>query len=211
MPNVGGLTLNEAGYVVGRSTTAINRAIDRDRLQASLHPRGKGKRRMVGPAELRFLAITDRVEDDLTPAARRKVYEAIQRLPADADRLEIGVMTFRLIDVDRRIAERLARLDAVKGMIEERPDAEPVIRGTGLSPHAVAAFARGQTPDEIVADHPGLTREQVGAAIDYATVYPRAGRPLPARSLKRMLSDLAEAGVWDVGRDDEPMAPRSLP
>ena len=51
------LTLNEAGYVVGQSSTAINRAVDRGVIKARLQRRGKLQLRKVGPAELRFLAV----------------------------------------------------------------------------------------------------------------------------------------------------------
>jgi ribosomal protein S20 len=49
------LTLNEAGYVVEQSNTAINRAVDRGVIKAKLQRRGKTRLRKVGPAELRAL------------------------------------------------------------------------------------------------------------------------------------------------------------
>jgi hypothetical protein len=51
---------------------------------------------------------------------------------------------------------------------------------------------------DIREDYPSLTPAQIDAAIEYTNVYPKPGRPLPARSFKRMLSDMAESGVWDV-------------
>lgn len=204
------LTLNEAGYVVGQSSTAINRAVDRGVIKAKLQRRGKARLRKLGSAELRFLAIAGEVEKD-PPAARRKVYEAIRRLPPDAHRLEFGVMEFKLADVDRRIAERLRRLAEVKALVDVRPEAEPVLRGTNVSVYEVAALRRGQTAAEILEDYPGLTAEQVDAAVEYAKVYPKTGRPLPARSFKRMLSDMAASGAWDVESNDEPMTPRLIP
>jgi hypothetical protein len=93
--NAVSLTLNEAGYVVEQSNTAINRAVDRGVIKAKLQRRGKVRLRKVGPTELRFLAISGEVERKLTPAGRREVYEAMRRLSTDAHRLEIGVMTFR--------------------------------------------------------------------------------------------------------------------
>lgn len=205
------LTLNEAGYIVEQSSTAINRAVDRGVIKAKLQRRGKARLRKIGSAELRFLAIAGEVEKDLTPAARRKVYEAIRRLPADAHRLEFGVMEFKLADVDRRIAERLRRLAEVKALVDVRPGAEPVLRGTNVPVYEIAALARGQTAAEILEDYPGLTAEQVEAGVEYAKVYPKTGRPLPARSFKRMLSDMAASGAWDVESDDEPMTPRPIP
>ena len=205
------LTLNEAGYVVEQPNTAINRAVDRGVIKAKLQRRGKTRLRKVGAAELRFLAISGEVERKLTPAGRREVYEAMRRLSADAHRLEIGVMTFQLADVDRRIAERLKRLRQIKTLVGETPNGEPVLRGTHVPVHEIAALTRGQSVAEIVEDYPGLTPAQVEAAVEYARVYPKAGRPLPARSLKRMLSDMAHSGVWDVAGDDERIEPRQIP
>ena len=211
MSSVVSLTLNEAGYVVGQSSTAINRAVDRGVIKAKLQRRGNCRLRKIGPAELRFLAIAGEIEKDLTPGARRKVYEAIRRLPADAHRLEMGVMEFRLTEVDRRIAERLQRLSAVKALVTDRPGTDPIIRDTDIPVYVIAALARGQTVAEIIEDYPGLTPEQIDAAVEYAKVYPKTGRPLPTRSFKRMLGDMAESGVWDVEDDDEPLTPRQIP
>lgn len=205
------LTLNEAGYVVGQSSTSINRAIDRGIIKAKLQRRGKIKLRKLGPAELRFLAIAGETERDLTPAARRKVYQAMRRLPPSAHRLELGVMEFKLVEIDRRIAERLQHLEAMKGFIDQHSDLGPIIRGTTVSAYVVAALARGQTAAEIVEDYPGLTPAQIEAAAQYANIYPKQGRPLPARSFKRTLADMAASGAWDVEGDDEPVVPHLIP
>jgi addiction module HigA family antidote len=34
--------------------------------------------------------------------------------------------------------------------------------------------------------------------------------PLPTRSFKRMLSDMADSGVWDIESDDDPPTPRKI-
>jgi hypothetical protein len=204
------LTLNEAGYVVGQSRATINRAIDRGVIKARLFRRGKTQVRRVGGAELRFLAITAQIGIDLTPAARRKIYEAIRRALPEAPRLEFGIMELKLTEVDRRIDERLRRLEQLKALVDESAP-EPVLRGTGVPVHVVAALARGQNTAEIVDDYPTLTAGQVEAAAEYAKVYPRTGRPLPTRSLKRMLGDLAAAGVWDLENGPPPVEPQPIP
>jgi hypothetical protein len=194
------LTISEAGYVVGQSRARINRAVDRGEIKARLLRRGKAQVRSVGAAELRFLAITALIGRDFTPSARRRIYKAVLQALPDSSRLELGVVEFRLADVDRGIEERLRRLGEVKAAVDESR-AEPVLRGAGIPVHAVAALARGQTAGEIVQDYPSLTTGQVEAAVEYAKIYPRTGRPLPTRSLKRMLGDLAAAGVWDLQDD----------
>jgi hypothetical protein len=64
------LTLNEAGYVVGQSSTAINRAVDRGIIKVKLQRRGRGQLRKPGASELRYLAIAGAMEKDPTPAGR---------------------------------------------------------------------------------------------------------------------------------------------
>jgi hypothetical protein len=73
-----------------------------------------------------------------------------------------------------------------------------------------AALARGQSTTEIVGDCPPLTAEQV-AAVGYAKLCPRTGRPPPVRSFRRMLADLAAAGVWDLENEPPPVEPRLIP
>jgi uncharacterized protein (DUF433 family) len=210
MPRDVSLTLNEASYVVGRPAKAINRAVDKGIIRAQAQRRGKGRLRKIGWPELRFLAIAGVVEKDLTPVARRKLYAAVRRLPPETHRLELGVMEFRLLEIDRRLTERLQRLDEVKVAIDESQEGNPVIRGTNVPVYVVAALARGQSVEEVIQDYPGLTPAQVNTAVEYAQVYPKPGRPLPTRSFKRMLSDMAASGVWSV-EGEEPLAPQTIP
>jgi uncharacterized protein (DUF433 family) len=205
--NAVSLTLSEAGYVVEQSSTAINRAVDRGIIKAQLQRRGKNQLRKIGSPELRFLAIAGEVEKDLTPAARRKVYEAMRRLPADVHLLSVGIMEFKLVEIDQRIASRLEQLQKVKALVEEFSGGDPVIRGTNVPAYVIAALAQGETTAEIIDDYPNLTPAQIEAASEYAKVYPKPGRPLPRRSFKKMLADMAESGVWD---DDEPMNRSSM-
>jgi hypothetical protein len=198
------LTLNEAGFVLGQPAAAINRAVDRGLIKARLQQRGKHRLRRVGPAELRFQALAGALRGDLTPAGRRKVYEAMRRLPADAPpRVSLGVLAFDLAEIDRRLAERLQQLEAVKAAVEPHPDADPTLRGTQVSVYVIAALAQGETSADILSDYPELVPPQIQAAVEYAAVYPRSGRPLPARSFKQSLTAMAESGVWDVA-DDAP-------
>jgi hypothetical protein len=204
------LTLNEASYVVGQSPAAINRAVDQGVIKARLFRRGKAKVRRIGGAELRFLTFAAQAGKDFTPAARRKIYEAIRRALPEVSRLELGVMELKVTEVDRRIDERLRRLEQVKALVDASAP-EPVLRGAGVPVHVVAALARGQSVTEIIEDYPILTSGQVEAAVEYARVYPRTGRPLPTRSLKRVLGDLAAAGVWDLENDPLPVEPQPIP
>ena len=205
-------SLNEAGFLTGQSTAAINRAIDRKEIDA----RAGGARttngaRRVGPAELRTLAVIGAVGKDLTPAARRKVSAAMRRLPAKRSQVSFGAFDIRLDDFDARIAERRDRLDQLRALVQPQQDGDPIIRGTRNSVYVIAAFTRGQTVAEIIEDCPGMTAELIAAAADYARVYPRSGRPLPTRSFTRTLIDLGNSGVWDVESGEDLVAPHLVP
>ena len=203
------LTLNEAGFVAEQPSTAINRAVDKGVIKAKLHSRGKTSFRQIGTPELCYLAIAGLIEKDLTPAARRKVYKAVRRLPSAEYRLDLGIIVLKLAKIDKSITERLARLADIKAHIDEGAR-EPQLKGVGLPVHVVASLARDQTVEEITEDYPALSCKQVEAAVEYAKIYPRTGRPLPVRSFKRLLGDLAVAGVWDGEGEAEPTKPRTM-
>ena len=201
-------TVGEASYVVERTAAAINRAVDRGLIEAARTPRGAegeggGVVRRFGPAELRYLLVEGDLEGDLTPAARRRVYEALRELPNGEHRVQVGPrLALELADVDERIAARLDRLEAAKAHVEVA-GTEPVLRGTdGMPVYLVAALAIGQGVEATLEDHPGLARAQVEAAAEYAQAYPKTGRPYPARSFKRMLGELADLGAFDPAEGD---------
>lgn len=197
------LTVSEASYVVERTAAAINRAVDRGLIEAAREARGAGGEgggvlRKLGPAELRYLLVEGDLEDDLTPSARRRVYEALRSLPEGEHQVRVGQrLALELVDVDARIAARLAQLEAAKAHVEE-DSAEPVLRGTdGVLAYLIAALAAGQGVEATLDDYPGLSRAQVEASVEYARAYPKSGRPYPTRSFKRMLGELADLGAFD--------------
>ena len=129
---------------------------------------------------------------------------ALGRLATAAGPIDVIVMDIEALTmlVSANLMSRIADLsDQIRIVI---PDAV-------WSALAVAALTAGQSVAEIIEDYPGLTPAQVEAAVEYAKVYPRPGRPLPAHSLKRMLSDLAATGIWDLEPDSEPLAPQPVP
>jgi hypothetical protein len=56
----------------------------------------------------------------------------------------------------------------------------------------------------------GELDDETVASIETAE-YGEDGQPLPGGGLKRMLSDMAMSGVWDVESDDDPIEPRLIP
>jgi hypothetical protein len=206
------LTLSEAGYVLDRSPTAINKAVDTGVIRVRQLRKGKAVHRLVGPAELRFLLLAEQLEGDLTPAGRRRLYVAVRRLPDDTHHLTLGQVVLDLARIDHDLRLRMQRLEQVRKKVDNDADRdEPVIRGTAIPVYMVAALAREETPEEILEDYPSLSKAQVDAAIEYAKAYPKRGRPYPGRSLKRALAELADIGAFEKGEERLTGSPRKIP
>lgn len=206
------LTLTEAGYVLNRSATALNKAVDTGVIRARQRKVGSTVQRVLGPAEMRFLLLADRLDKDLTPTGRRRLYEAIRHLSGDTRHVALGEIVLDLGKIDADLKTRLGRLDALRRWVETTgARGEPVIKGSKVPVHMVAALARSQSVAEIVEDCPSLSAEQVEAAIEYAKAYPKRGRPYPGRSLKRELGKLADLGAFEVDTKLADVVPRRMP
>jgi hypothetical protein len=205
------LTLSEAGYVLDRSPASLNKAVDTGVIRVQQRKVGKAVQRLLGPAELRFLRLADELDKVLTPAGRRRLYEALRKVPSDTHTVRLGSIDLDLARVDSDLKIRLARLDRVRNRIDRKDElSEATIRNSEIPAHLVAALAIGQTMEEILEDFPSLNRAQVEAAVEYAKAYPKRGRPYPTRSLKRTLADMAELGVFEGDAPNE-ASPRTIP
>jgi uncharacterized protein (DUF433 family) len=206
------LTLSEAGYVLDRSPTALNKAVDTGVIRARQRKVGRGVQRLVGPAELRFLRLADELDKDLTPSGRRRLYEALRKLSSNTHMVRWGKLDLDLARIDSDLETRMARLEQVRSWIDRREGQdEALIRDTEIPAHLVAALAREQTVEEILSDFPSLSKTQVEAAIGYAKAYPKRGRPYAPRSLKRTLAEIADLGAFDGDDRPEESAPRAIP
>ena len=183
------LTPNEVAFTVGRDVDAVQRAVDSGVVDKRTRTVRGRTRRVFGRSELRFFQIAGEIEGALTPEGRRRLYEAVLR--PRGRRVRIGPLEVDLAAVDRQIEDRLGELKRIRESVEPGPDGEPVLRGTRVPVHLVAALAEAGGLAEAARAYPSLSRAQVGAAVAYAEVYPKRGRPYPAKSLKRMLSELA--------------------
>ena len=83
---------------------------------------------------------------------------------------------------------------------EQKPEEAPVIPGTDIPIHMIAAIA-GECSDreilEVLEDYPSLDRQKVMDAVSAASKTP-SSVVYPPRSLKRALGDLVDAGVFDT-------------
>ena len=201
------LTPNEAAFTAGRDVDDVQRAVDSGVVEKRTRTVRGRTRRVFGRSELRFFRVVAGVEDDLTPKGRRKLYEAILR--PRGSRVSVGPFEVDLADVDRQIEGRLGELQRIKRSVRTGPDGEPVLRGTTVPVHLVAALAEAGGTDEARRAYPSLSAADVEAAAQYARVYPKRGRPYPERSLKRMLRELALPDEV-FGEPDPEVGPREV-
>lgn len=201
------VTVNEASYILGQPSTVINKAVDDGIVKAGVLRRGGLSSRVFGFSELRFYRVAWDLGAGLTPSGRKSIYKAIRGLSAHQRRLRWGPFETDLTKLDREISQRIKRLWDLKSRIEDSAESEPLIHGTNISAYVIAGLAEGQTVAEILEDYPGLSRAQIEAAIDYARVYPKKGRPHPARSFKRMVGDI---GLKDVPIVKTAKGPREI-
>lgn len=190
-------TVQEASYVVGRSRKLIDQAVDRGELPKTRNAKG----RYLKLWDLRYLAVQTLVGDDVTPLGRTKLYQAIRKSSVGQGQIRFGFLVFDMAVVDKGIVERVAKLAQLGAVVERHGEPTPVLRGTEVPVHLIASLARGQGVDPTLEDYPTLSRSQVEAAVEYAIAYPKPGRPYPATSLKRLLGEAADGGLFDEKGD----------
>jgi uncharacterized protein (DUF433 family) len=188
------LTAAEAAVIADVPLRSVNRAIDEHILPESLVRTDGGRRiRAEACAYLRFYV---HAADKLTADQRQRV---IGRLAPVRGRPPPRVVVdgFLTVDFDPFIEETIARhekLVLAREMVVEDPDTLsglPVIRGTRIPVHDVAAALRsGQPHERIRRAYSGLTDEQIELASLYADANPPRGRPRrkPSKAA-RLVSD----------------------
>ena len=178
------LTTTEAAVAAGVSLPQINRVID-DRILPDDWYRISPVRSFRTDACL-FLAFYYETANLLTASAR---LQTIRNAAAHRSSWEnwkdyvVGdhFLTVRFGDLWKTVDERLHKLAAAESMVIEDPEilsGTPVVRGTRVPVHSVAALLDGGTPvKEILQAYPSLTESQVELASIYAKAVPQRGRP----------------------------------
>ncbi len=183
------LTPREAAFVADSTLLAVERAVDGGVVPNQTQTVAGRKTRVLGHSELRFFSTLRSQENALTLAGRRLLYEAVQH-PQDG-KATLGPFVVDVRKVDLEIERRFAELNQLKGRVEEGTDGDPVVKGTAVPVHVVAALATDGGVEAACRAYPSLPRTAIETAVAYAAVYPKRGRPYPARSMKQMLSELA--------------------
>ena len=192
------LTVREAAYVARAPESRIQRAIERGQLPAKTHHKGRLTVRLIALEPLLGYAVEQRVAPyvSLGQGGRNAIRAALHPLAVEfasaasestrsvSDSIQVGPVK---LDIGAVIADVIAELRAVlesRAKVVCDPEirgGEPVVRGTRVPVYRLAELkAQGVSDDVLLADHPSLTREHLAAALLYARLHPRRGRPVRA-------------------------------
>ncbi|HEX8276973.1 MAG TPA: DUF433 domain-containing protein [Longimicrobiaceae bacterium] len=178
-----GFSPREAAFATGLSEKTINQAIDRAEVGVPGHARS-GAERLLGFPDLLYLRLRGDVGRLLSAEGKRRLRQQLAhavRGRQSPTAVSIGVVEVQVESEARALEEKLARIEEARTFVVSDPEVragEPVVRGTRIPVHALADLAsQGADHDELLEDYPALTRESLEAALLYARMYPRRGRP----------------------------------
>jgi uncharacterized protein (DUF433 family) len=179
-----GFSPREAAFVTGLSEKTINQAIDRAEVMP-LPTRVAGDReRMLAFPELVYLRLRGQVGRLLSPEGKRKLRQELGQVAAKPRHpavVSIGALKVNVGLEVRTLRKKVAEIEKMRSFVTLNPEVragEPVVRGTRIAVHTLADLAaQGAPVEELLEDYPSLTAESLDAALAWARMYPRRGRP----------------------------------
>jgi uncharacterized protein (DUF433 family) len=217
----GELTTAEAAFVLDMTPENVRSALKKVLSMEERRELGENSAVMLRHEELVVLHYT-KTHPSMTPEQRAQLHKRlrlrkegiVRRHPAGKRRLQdtkIPITEDRtmLVDIGPTVLElnqRMARLEELRGAVEDGPDGEPVLKGTRIPLYRVAALAQEVEGtlhlDEARLGFPSLNDTQLLAACEYAKAYPKKGKPYPPKSLKTVLGDLNLREMFETSDDD---------
>jgi uncharacterized protein (DUF433 family) len=172
----------EAVFVTGLSEKTISQAIDRKEVDTLPAQRQGENERLLGFSELVYLRLRDSVGRLLSPEGKRMLREQLAEVRGEpVEHVSLGALELTVAPEMEAVRENLERIRHARSFVTVDPEVragEPVVRGTRISVSMLADLERqGATREELLEDYPALTGESLEAALFYARLYPRRGRP----------------------------------
>ena len=180
--NSPGLSPREAAFATGLSEKTINQAIDREEVQLLPKRRQDERERILGLPDLVYLLLRKDVGRLLSPEGKRRLRQQLGHCVGERPEVvTIGAVEVRIGPEVEAIEQKLERIEQARSFVTTDPDVragEPVVRGTRIPVHMLGDLAeQGASREELLEDYPALTPEALDAALLYARMYPRRGRP----------------------------------
>lgn len=173
----------EAAWLAGVTRKTVDQAIDREEIR-TVAAEGTSPR-ALGVGSLVYLRLRRDAGELLSSEAKRQLSRELERAEVGEIPAEVALGPIR-IDTKaaaEEVVERLAQYAAARRFVEIDPEirgGEPVITGTRVPVYMLADLVRmGTTPEEMREDYPSVSPEALEAAVLYAEVNRRRGRPVP--------------------------------
>jgi len=180
--------LSKAAFVLREPVEDVRRTVERRQIQSHLVICGGRKVRAVDHKTLVFLSWANEHHADLKPALYKKFYESLRRHKGLPTEISSGTFQASLVEAVREVQARLETLHELEKQVERNAAGEPVLKGTEVEVHRIAALrAGGMTSAEVRKDYPSLTPDQIDFASAYAAANPKPGRPYPKLTAKEAL------------------------
>jgi uncharacterized protein (DUF433 family) len=204
------LKLAEAAYVAGVSLRDINRSVDEHILPESLHAHREDRERFLFAYACPLVAFYFEAASRLTSDERTRVIsiawdrmrsahvQSLSGVGVAAQGISL-IITDEFLSIDLlpffdKVRSRFAKLKESAEIVQSNKyvmGGAPVVRGTRVSPHDLAAsIAKGIPPERILDAYPGIDARTLDLAVIWAKSNPVRGRPkriseiLPAGSRK---------------------------
>ncbi len=183
-------TAAEAAFVLREPVKAVKKAFDDGPVEPKLIAKAGGSVRAVEWVDLLYLFAMRSLRDELTPKARNEFYHALKRLPVGETReVRFGRLCVSIGDLHVEVEARAKELAALADRVAFRKDGEAVLEASDVEVYRIAALlGGGLSPEEVRADYPSLSLQQIADAKAFAEAYPKPGRPFPKTTFKRALS-----------------------
>jgi uncharacterized protein (DUF433 family) len=179
-------TPREIAELSGAPKSTVEKAIEEKVFSPKRVRLGRRDRRVLPGHAIAYARIVRSLKFRMDIPMKRRLASALGRLGAG----EWRTCRFELepaveMDVGRLLGDTMERAADYAAARDEAivEDADilggtPVIRGTRISVYSILGrLDDGDTVDNIIADHPGLTHAVVGAAAIFARSHPLVGRP----------------------------------
>lgn len=178
------LSPREAAFATDLSEKTINQAIDRAEVETLPARRAEDRERMLAFPDLVYLRLRSHVGSLLSAEGKRRLrHELVQATGGlrHPEVISIGPINVHVAVEVKALREKLKEMERLWSFVTLSPDVragEPVVRGTRISVHTLADLAaQGAPEEELLEDYPSLSRESLNAALAWARMYPRRGRP----------------------------------
>lgn len=183
-------TMAQAAMIIGKPAQLLQKAVEHAPVKPALAQRGGRRIYVFGMRDLVFFHAWDDIKQDLKSNKQIELYEALKSSPDQAEMgfIEVGHLKYDFGPYFVDVKEKIASIQKLYSLIDDS-GAEPMISGTDINAHRIAALQDGMTRSEILQDYPTLNEQQVLAAKLYAEAHPKAGRPYPKMTAKRAMRE----------------------